>query len=248
MKILAVDSSSKTASAALFEDRKLTAQSSVLTETHSAVLLPMIEDMLKAVKTAVRDVDLMAVTVGPGSFTGVRIGVSLVKGLAFADKVPCVGVSTLEAMAAPFGGTEGLIVPVIDARRETVFSAVFRSSADGTVTRLTEDAQMSLTELMTALSAYGDERIYFTGDAMETVLAREDCPSGASGVTGAAVTPPGLRSCAAIGAGILAYEIYTAPGAVKEDFTDAALVPAYLKKSQAERERDERIAAAAGKN
>lgn len=248
MKILAVDSSSKIASAALFEDRRLTAQFSVLTETHSAVLLPMIEDMLKAAKTAVRDVDLMAVTVGPGSFTGVRIGVSLVKGLAFADKIPCVGVSTLEAMAAPFAGMDGLIVPALDARRGTVFAAVFRSSTDGSVIRLTEDAQLPLTELMTALSAYGSERIYFTGDAMETILAREDCPSGASGVTGAAVTPPGLGACAAVGAGIRAYEMYTAPGAAKEEFTDAALVPAYLKKSQAERERDERIAAAAGRN
>ena len=236
MKILAVDSSSKTASAALFEDRRLTAQFSVKTETHSAVLLPMIEDMLKAAKTSVRDMDLLAVTVGPGSFTGVRIGVSLVKGLAFADRTPCVGVSTLEAMAHPFGGTEGLAVPVIDARRGTVFTALFRTKADGSVTRLTEDAQMSLGELMTVLAGY-DDRIYFTGDAAPTVLGREDRPAGA------AATPAGLDVCAASGAGIRAYELYTAPDAVKESFTDAALVPAYLKKSQAERERDERIAA-----
>ncbi len=228
MKILAVDSSSKTASAALLEDLSPVARFSVKTETHSAVLLPMIEDMLKAAKTAVRDLDLMAVTIGPGSFTGVRIGVSLVKGLAFADKIPCVGVSTPEAMAAPFGGMDSLVVPVIDARRETVFTALFRSAPDGTVTRLTEDAQLPASELMTLLSSYGGERICFTGDAAETILVREDCPPSARG----------LR----------AYAIYTAPDAVRDDFTDAALVPAYLKKSQAERERDERIAAAAGKN
>lgn len=242
MKILAVDSSSKTASAALLEDLSPVARFSVKTETHSAVLLPMIEDMLKAAKTAVRDLDLMAVTIGPGSFTGVRIGVSLVKGLAFADKIPCVGVSTPEAMAAPFGGMDGLVVPVIDARRETVFTALFRSAPDGTVTRLTEDAQLPASELMTLLSSYGGERICFTGDAAETILVREDCPPSAR------VTPPGLESAAALGAGLRAYAIYTAPDAVRDDFTDAALVPAYLKKSQAERERDERIAAAAGKN
>ena len=242
MKILAVDSSSKTASAALLEALNPIARFSVKTETHSAVLLPMIEDMLKAAKTAVRDLDLMAVTIGPGSFTGVRIGVSLVKGLAFADKIPCVGVSTPEAMAAPFGGMDGLLVPVIDARRETVFTALFRACPDGTVTRLTEDAQMPASELMTLLAAYGDERIFVTGDAAEALLAREDCPAGVR------AAPTGLESSAALGAGLRAYAVYTAPDAVRDGFTDAALVPAYLKKSQAERERDERIAAAAGKN
>lgn len=242
MKILAVDSSSKTASAALLDNLNPIARFSVKTETHSAVLLPMIEDMLKAAKTAVRDLDLMAVTIGPGSFTGVRIGVSLVKGLAFADKIPCIGVSTPEAMAAPFGGMDGLVVPVIDARRETVFTALFRSSPDGTVTRLTEDAQMPASELMTLLAGYGDEGIFITGDAAETLLAREDCPAGVR------AAPVGLESSAALGAGLRAYAVYTAPDAVRDGFTDAALVPAYLKKSQAERERDERIAAAVGKN
>jgi tRNA threonylcarbamoyladenosine biosynthesis protein TsaB len=242
MKILAVDSSSKTAAAALLEDGTLVAESLARTDTHSAVLLPMIEDLLKAAKTALGDVGLMAVTVGPGSFTGVRIGVSLVKGLAFADRIPCVGVSTLEAMAYNFAGVRGLVVPVLDARRETVFTAVFHTGEDGSVTRLTEDAQLPVAELMTRLADYPDEPVFFAGDAADAVLARPDCPGNA------AFTPLRLRTQSAFGAGIRAYEIYTAPDAVPDDFTDAALVPSYLKKSQAERERDERIAAAAKNN
>ena len=242
MKILAVDSSSKTAAAALLEDGALIGESSVRTDTHSAVLLPMIEDLLKAAKTALGDIGLMAVTVGPGSFTGVRIGVSLVKGLAFADRIPCVGVSTLEAMAYNFSGVRGLVVPVLDARRETVFTAVFRTGEDGSVIRLTEDAQLPVSDLMNQLAEWPNEPIFFTGDVTDALLARPDCPGNA------AFTPLGLRMQSALGAGIRAYEIYTAPDAVSEDFTDAALVPSYLKKSQAERERDERIAAAARNN
>ena len=239
MKILAVDSSSKTAAAALLEDGALLAESSVRTDTHSAVLLPMIEDMLKAAKTSVREIGLMAAAAGPGSFTGVRIGVSLVKGLAFADHIPCVGVSTLEGMAYNFAGIGGLVVPVIDARRGTVFTAVFRTGADGSVKRLTEDAQMPLGELMELIAGRrsGDEPVCFTGDAYEAAVSCENAPAGC------AVTPARLRVPSAFGVGRRGWELFTAPDARAEAFTDAALVPAYLKKSQAERDRDERLAA-----
>ena len=238
MKILAVESSSKTASAALLEDRELIAESSVRTDTHSAVLLPMIEDLLRAAKTSVGDLGFLAATVGPGSFTGVRIGVSTVKGLAFAGHIPCVGVSTLEAMAANFAGIEGLVVPVIDARRGTVFTALFRSGADGSFRRLTEDRQMPLDGLMELLTGTEAGHVYFTGDAYEQAAKHPAAPP----VT--AFTPPRLRIPSAYGAGVRAYERFTAPDAVRESFTDAALVPVYLKKSQAEREREERLAAA----
>jgi tRNA A37 threonylcarbamoyladenosine modification protein TsaB len=135
-----------------------------------------------------------------------------------------------------------LAVPVIDARRGTVFTAVFRTGADGSAERLTEDAQLSADELMETLAAYGDAPIRFCGDAGEAMLLHPACPK-------TAVLPPvRLRMQSAVGAGIRAYALFTAPGAVRENFTEAALIPAYLKKSQAERERDERIAAAAGKN
>ena len=238
MKILALDSSAKTATAALTDGFEILAESSVKTATHSAVLLPMIEAMLKSADTRIEDLDLMAVTVGPGSFTGVRIGVSTVKGLAFVHNTPCIGVSSLEGMAYNFAGIEGLIVPVIDARRGTVFTAVFRTDAQGEVERLTEDAQLSVEELLSLLKDYPDERVYFTGDAYELLANHPDRP------VLTAMTPAKLRAQSAYGVAARAYEIRSAAEeASVEDFTDAALIPVYLKKSQAEREREERLKA-----
>ena len=239
MKILGIDTSAKTATAALTEDGVLTAEASVRTDTHSSTLLPMIEAMLRFAKTEVRDLDALAVTVGPGSFTGVRIGVAAVKGLAFADRIRCVGVSSLEAMAYNFAGIEGIVVPVIDARRGMVYAAVFRTGADGRVMRLTEDGQIPVGELTEKLKAWEGERVYFTGDAADTLEASPNRPANT------ARTPGKLRAQSAYGVAARAEEILK----TAEDpdrFTDAALVPVYLKKSQAEREREARIAAENG--
>ena len=237
MKILAVDTSAKTATAAITEDKTLLAESSVKTDTHSVTLLPMIEALLRAADTALDDLDLMAVTVGPGSFTGVRIGVSAVKGLAFADRIPCVGISSLEGMAYNFAGIDALVVPVIDARRGMVYAALFKTASDGSVERLTEDEQIAADMLVEKLAEYGGERIYFTGDAAGMMAARSDLPAGV------AVTPEKLRAQSAYGIAARAYEIVSAASeAEKESFTDAALAPVYLRKSQAEREREERLA------
>ncbi len=236
MKILAVESSSKTASAALLEDGELIGESFVKTDTHSAVLLPMIEDLLKAAKTDFSGIGLYAASVGPGSFTGVRIGVSTVKGLAFAGNTPAAGVSTLEGMAYQFAGVDSIAVPVIDARRGTVFTAVFRASSDGKVERLTPDAQLPAEELMKLLGAYPGERIAFTGDAADAMLARADCPGNAR------PAPALLRNPSAAGIGRRAWEKWIEAEENRDLFDSAALVPVYLKKSQAEREREERLA------
>ncbi|MBQ3708741.1 MAG: tRNA (adenosine(37)-N6)-threonylcarbamoyltransferase complex dimerization subunit type 1 TsaB [Clostridia bacterium] len=237
MRILAVDTCAKTAAAAITEGRTLLAESSVKTDTHSVTLLPMIEALLRAADTKLGEIDLMAVTVGPGSFTGVRIGVSAVKGLAFADRIPCVGISSLEGMAYNFAGIDTLVVPVIDARRGMVYAALFRASSDGTVTRLTEDEQLPMDELAEMLRGYAGERIYFTGDATGMMIGRDDLPEGV------AVTPEKLRIPSAYGVAARADAIYAeASEAAKEGFTDAALAPVYLRKSQAEREREERLA------
>ena len=236
MKILAVEASSKTASAALLSDGEPIAEAFVKTDTHSAVLLPMIEHLLASAHTELSGIGLLAAAVGPGSFTGVRICVSTVKGLAFAGGIPAVGVSTLEGMAANFAGTDAIVVPVIDARRGTVFTALFRSSADGTLARLTPDAQLPAEELTEALRAYPGERVYFTGDAADAMEARPDRPA----LTARA--PSLLRVPSAAGTGRRAWEIFTAAGADPALFDSAALVPVYLKKSQAEREREERLA------
>ena len=121
MLILAFESSARPASTALLQDGALLAQYSQCSRlTHSRTLLPMAEDMLKNTELTLDAVDLLAVAHGPGSFTGVRIGVSTVKGLAWAADKPCVGVSTLEAMAWHGAAVGGLICPVMDARRGQV--------------------------------------------------------------------------------------------------------------------------------
>ncbi len=239
MKILAVDACSKTAAAALCEDRALLGEFSVKTGTHSAALLPLIEKLLEASSLNVSDLDLLVSTVGPGSFTGVRIGVSTVKGLAFAGKTPCVGVSTLEAMAAQFAGLSGLVVPNLDARRGLVYAAIFRSSENGVV-RLTEDGQISSEELVSALGEYPGEPVYFTGD-----YGAEHFAFDAGRVR---TVPERLKAVSAYGAAVLGYEIISAAraqneGDIPDGFSDAALAPVYLKKSQAEQDREERLAA-----
>ena len=130
MKLLALESSAKAASCAVFEDGQVLAsawQSAGL--THSRTLLPMVEDMLRNSGCALRDVDGIAVAAGPGSFTGLRIGVASAKGLAWGAEKPCVPVSTLEAMAWPLAHLEGVTVCAMDARRQQIYNAVFRARA-----------------------------------------------------------------------------------------------------------------------
>ena len=126
MLTLAFESSAKAASVALLRDGSLVSQYSQCSGlTHSRTLLPMAEDLLKNAELTLADIDLFAVAQGPGSFTGIRIGVSTVKGLSWACDKPCVGVSTLEGMAWHGLAAGGLICPVMDARRQQVYNALF---------------------------------------------------------------------------------------------------------------------------
>ena len=194
--------------------------------THSRTLLPMAEDMLKNAELTIGDVDLFAVAHGPGSFTGVRIGVSTVKGLAWAANKPCVGVSTLEAMAWHGLAAGGVVCPVMDARRSQVYNALFEIR-DGRPVRLCEDRPIALEELAPQLKEL-DRPAFLVGD-------------------GAAITAKYLES-----AGI---PFRTAPenlvwqsawgvamaAADKTPGTADSLLPVYLRLSQAERERQERM-------
>ena len=153
MLTLAFESSAKAASVALVRDGSLISQYSQCSGlTHSRTLLPMAEDLLKNAELTLQDVDLFAVAHGPGSFTGIRIGVSTVKGLAWACDKPCVGVSTLEAMAWHGLAAGGLVCPVMDARRSQVYNALFEIR-DGAPVRLTGDRPISLEELAEELRA-----------------------------------------------------------------------------------------------
>ena len=227
MLILAFESSARAASAALVKDGKLLSQYSQCSGlTHSRTLLPMGEDMLKNAELTLGDVDLIAVAHGPGSFTGVRIGVSMVKGLAWAADKPCVGVSTLEAMAWHGLAAGGLICPVMDARRSQVYNALFRME-DGRPVRLTEDRPIALTELAEELRAY-KERVFLVGDGAELsfrTLSALGLPCG--------LAPENLRMQSAWGVAMAAMD--------KEPGSADSLLPVYLRLSQAERERQERL-------
>ena len=227
MLILALESSAKAASVALVRDEEVVAQySQCCGLTHSCTLLPMVEDMLKNTGTKIQDVDLMAVSHGPGSFTGIRIGVSTLKGLAWASEKSCVGVSTLEAMAWHGLARGGLICPVMDARRSQVYNALFEI-ADGKPKRLTPDRAVSLEELAAELASY-DWKPLLVGDGAHITAQYFD----KAGIE-YDVAPANLLYQSAWGVAMAAqqYDAGTADD----------LLPVYLRLSQAERERQERM-------
>lgn len=227
MLILAIESSAKSASVALMRDSEIVAQYSQNSGlTHSRTLLPMVEDMLKNSETKIQDVDLIAVAHGPGSFTGIRIGVSTVKGLAWAAEKKCVGVSTLEAMAWHGIMAGGIVCPVMDARRSQVYNAIFRIE-NGKPQRLTEDRAISLEELAEELKALG-EPVLLVGDGSKISF---DFLT-AAGIY-CRIAPQNLEYQSAWGVGMAALG--------KEYGTADDLLPVYLRLSQAERERQERM-------
>ncbi len=229
MLILGLETSAKACSAALCRDGTLVAQSFSRTGlTHSRTMLPMIEDMLRNTDTAKEDIDAVAVAQGPGSFTGIRIGISTAKGLCWGLDRPAVGVSTLEAMAqsARFVPDDTLICPAMDARRSQLYNALF-AVKDGTVTRLTEDRALSADALAEELAAMG-KSVWVLGDGCEIcdkALAAHNIPH--------TVAPEELRWQTAFGVCLAALG-KTPVGA--ED-----LLPVYLRLSQAERERQSRM-------
>ena len=227
MLILAFESSAKAASVALVRDGALISQYSQCTAlTHSRTLLPMAEDMLKNAELSVADVDMIAVAHGPGSFTGIRIGVSTVKGLAWAADKPCVGVSTLEAMAWHGLAAGAYICPVMDARRAQVYNAIFKIEG-GRPVRITEDRPVALEELAQQLSAL-DGPIFLVGDGTALTKAYMD-KAGISCVA----APENLVWQSAWGVAMAAAD--KTPG------DSQSLMCVYLRLSQAERERQERL-------
>ena len=242
MKILAVDTSSKTAYAALVTDTKdgrlvPSAQYSFTADSHTVALAKMTDSVLNLTGISFDDIDFYAAAVGPGSFTGIRIGVSAVKGYAFVDSKPCVGVSSLEALASALTGICGIITPLIDARRETYYTAAFLSDGNGEIRRLTDDAQLEKEEYFNMIqkirAEYPDEKVILTGDGAESI--KKTAPEYG-------FWPDSISANAAYGAAAAAYKIWNS-ASDRSIFTDVNLQPVYLKKSQAERERDERIAA-----
>ena len=228
MKILAMESSALTASVAVCEDERLLAEYTVNNgNTHSENLLPMAESILSFLGLTVSDIDLFSVAAGPGSFTGVRIGVSTLKGLAFGTEKNCIGVSTLEALAYTMQSVNGLVCPVMNARRKQVYTALFRVE-NGEIVRLTEDSAISVEELGEKLKEYS-EPIYLVGDGFDLVTGLLSIPF--------AFTQDRLKYQSAYAVAAAALNAYRA--GVRT--THKELAPTYLRPCQAERERAERL-------
>lgn len=224
--ILGIDSSAITAGCALYDGEKILAEEFLnVAHTHSQTLLPMIETMFKTSGKTLSDVEKIAVTTGPGSFTGLRIGVSCVKGMCLGAGKPCVDVSTLEAIAYNFVGVDGIICACMDARLKQVYNALFKSE-NGVITRLCEDRAIALSDLSEELEKLGG-KIILAGDGADL----------AHGFTGEKYTLAPLALRFQRGSGVcLAAENKTV---IEAD----ALMPKYLRMAQAERERAERLQA-----
>ena len=228
MLLLAFETSAKAASAALFDDNKLLGESYQNTGlTHSQTLMVMAEDLIHQCGHTPGDITHVAVAAGPGSFTGVRIGVAAAKGFAWGKKLPCYGVSTLEAMALGLGIWEGTVVCAMDARRSQVYNAIFEVKR-GEYRRISEDRAISLAELGEELKSL-PAPIYLVGDGAAL------CHRTLTDLN--LILPPEWKQHQrAVGVGLAAMTAM----ARGESGDGAALCPNYLRLSQAERERLER--------
>ena len=233
MLILAFETSAKAASVALLEDGKLLGESYQNTGlTHSQTLMVMAEQLLSQCGKTVAEVTAAAVAAGPGSFTGVRIGVAAAKGFAWGREIPCFGVSTLEAMALSLGAYQGYVCPCMDARRSQVYNALFYVN-QGQLERISEDRAISLAELGAELKIL-KEPIFLVGDGSNL------CYNTLSESVPGLVLPPEHRMHQRACGVALAARKQAEAG---EAGDAGALTPNYLRLSQAERERAERMKA-----
>ena len=230
MLILAFETSAKAASVALHDGQKLLVESYQNTGmTHSQTLMVMAEDALKQCGKTAADVTAVAVAEGPGSFTGVRIGVAAAKGFAWGREIPCYGISTLEAMAHSLGIYQGYICPVMDARRAQVYNALFYVNR-GEITPVSPDRAIALADLGAELKTL-PEPVFLVGDGSNlcyNTLLKE--------VPNLVLPPEHRMHQRAVGVALLAAKQAAAgiaPGG-------AELTPNYLRLSQAEREKLER--------
>lgn len=228
MKILGVECSAGPASVAIIEDGRIIASSFVnIKTTHSQTLMPMIADTLKNSGTELSSIDCIAVAAGPGSFTGIRIGISAVKGLAAPTKIPCAAVSTLRAMAELHRGANAIICCVMDARCNQVYNALFKVE-NGVITRLCDDRAVMCDELLKELSQMerGELPLIITGDGTELFYPF------AEHLENTLKADINLRFQNAAGVALAAEEIIKTEKTLLPD----ELLPIYLRLPQAERE------------
>lgn len=231
MKILAVDTSATAASVAVAEENKLIGEFSINTAlTHSQTLMPMVDELLKNTGLSVNNIDAVAVNAGPGSFTGVRIGVAAVKGIAFPKNLSCVSVSTLESMAYNMLGNDCIVCSVMDARCSQVYNALFRVKGC-TVTRMTDDRALSLTDLKNELRNI-NEKVVLVGDG--AVLCSKFLGEELENIM---LAPFNNRIQTASSVAYAAFEKINNGETVKAD----ELMPVYLRLPQAQRELNKKL-------
>ena len=228
MKILAIECSAKPCSVALIEDSKILA--SAFTNvglTHSQTLMPMVEDVLKSSLFSIGDIDGFAVSAGPGSFTGIRIGISAVKGMAMPKKIPCAEISTLMAMAENYIDSDCLVCAVMDARCSQVYNALFQIE-NGEIKRLCEDRALMCDELKTEIEKLSEDgkKIVIVGDGTDVFYPFiKDIPN-------VSVSPDSRRYQNAVGVALASIEKFSKNDVKIPD----ELLPIYLRLPQAERE------------
>lgn len=226
MKILAIESSAGPASCAVTEDGRVLASSVIHTGLmHSQTLIPMVDAMLRNAGISFNEIDFLAVAAGPGSFTGIRIGVAAVKGLAFTQDKPCIGVSTLASMARALQGLPytGILCAAMDARCHQVYTALFECD-NGKISRITADEAISISALENKIISLKKPVILF-GDGAELCYN-----TFGLNVPNIAIAPLPLRYQNAIGVALEAAE------ATDKAVDASKLQPIYLRLPQAERE------------
>ncbi len=226
MMMLGIDSSAVSVGAAVCdigEDRCVVAEGFINNKiTHSRTLMPLVQSLLDSAQLTLADIGVFAVSAGPGSFTGLRIGVSVIKGMAYALGKPCREVSTLAAMSHNFESYEGIICAAMDARCSQVYNALFEVSG-GSITRLCDDRALMIPELEDELKTrYAGKNIMLCGDGAQLCY-------GKFGGGNIRIAPAGQRFQNGVGVCLAAAEC--------PDITAAALMPKYLRLPQAERER-----------
>lgn len=230
MKILGIDSSAKTASAAIVDDGKILSSFFINTGlTHSQTLMPMIDNVLKCADINLNEIDLIAVNRGPGSFTGIRIGVAAAKGLSDTASIKCCGISTLESMAYNLSAFDCIACSVMDARCSQVYYSLFEIK-DGAVIRLTQDSADSISALGDMLKNYNQLKI-FVGDGAD--LCYNNLKDSLDNIRVA------YESCKYQNAvGVCMAALNTS----NSDYVNGnALVPEYLRLPQAERELNKKL-------
>ncbi len=232
MKILGIDSSGLVASAAIADEKNIIAEFTVNNkQTHSQTLLPMIEKVVDMSGIELEQIDAIAIAAGPGSFTGLRIGSATAKGIGLALKKPVVSVPTLDGLAYRVSVFEGIICPIMDARRNQVYTGIYKMDK-GNLVCLSEQKAVDIHEIMEELEKY-DEKVIFLGDGVEVQretiekeFKKEYC-----------FAPIHLSKQSAAAVAVLG-DIYFNQGKAEDA---AEHKPIYLRKSQAEREREERL-------